>query len=69
MLGELIGSLDVLELGVDDSNALWFWDGKSIGTTLGDLNGLPLDTYNGIEIGLSEGSTEQTAYGDLRVYF
>ena len=69
MLDALPGSLNGIYLGTDYGNATLFCDGKPLGTTLGYLYGLPLVTHDGIEIGLSEGSTEETAYGDLEGMF
>ena len=52
-----IGYLGGLDLGTNYGNALWFWYGKTLGTTLGYLDGLPPGTYYSTELGWSEGST------------
>ena len=39
-LGDLLGSLDGLELGTNFGNELGFSDGKVRGRTLGDMVGL-----------------------------
>ena len=67
MLGSWLVDLDAIELGIDDSNALWFWDDKPLGKTIGALDGFPLGTYDGTELGCSEVSTEGTADGYFRV--
>ena len=69
LLGDWLGYLDGLDLGTDDGNALWFWDGKPLGTSLGALGVLPLVIYGGTELGRSEGSTEGTEYSNLEGMF
>ena len=50
-------SLNVLELGKDDSNVLWLWYGKPLGTTIGALDGISLVTYDDTVLRSLEGST------------
>ena len=61
--------LDGLDLGTDDGNLLWLWDGKPIGTTLGSMDGFPYGKYDGADLGWSEGSTGLTSYGDIEGMF
>ena len=55
MLGYLLGSLDLIELGIDVVNELGLSDGKGLGTTLGALYGLSLVTYDGTVLRSLEG--------------
>ena len=42
-------------------------DGRVLGTTLGDMDGLPLGTYDGLEIVWLEGSTYGNKYDKVDV--
>ena len=65
LIGDWLGYLDVLDIGTDDGNALWFWDGKQLGTTLRALDGLSLGKYDETVLKSLEGSTEIIAEVNL----
>ena len=44
MVGALLGLVDGFELGNNKDTEVGFFGGKTLGTTLGDLDGAPLGT-------------------------
>ena len=65
LIGAWLGSLDGLELGINVVNELGLYDGKVIGTTLVDLYGLSLSTYDVTVLIYLVGSTEWIIEGNF----
>ena len=59
--------LHFIEIGTNEGIELGFWDGKVLGTTLGELDKLSLGKYEGIQLEYLEGYTDGAAYGKLEV--
>ena len=55
-LGDLIVSVVGIDIGNNEGIKLGFWDGKVIGTELGDMGRSSLGTYNDIELGSDNGT-------------
>ena len=51
-----LGSVVVLEIGNNEGTKIGFWDGKVIGTILGSIDRLSLDTYDGTYLGSTDGT-------------
>ena len=65
LIGAWIGSLDGMDLGTYDDNALRFWDGKLVGTELVAMDGFTLGTYDVTYLLLPEVPTEGATCGNL----
>ena len=57
------GAVYGLELGTNEGTELVLGYGRVLGTTLGDMYGLPLDTYYGSDLGSLECSSDENTDG------